>query len=445
MESSSVMLLVLIAAVLLLLVLIIKAKLNAFVALIVTCIFVGMASGMELPKIVTSIEAGMASTLGFLATIVGFGTILGKMLEVSGGAECLARTLLDRMGPERAPWVMTLVGLIAGIPVFFEVGFVLLFPLVFIVAREAKLSLLYVGVPLAVSLMVVHCMVPPHPAAFAITSILGADVGKVILYALIIGAPSAVIAGPVWSGFISSRCQSGHLPERDVEAPTPYDQLPGFGITLFTVLLPLFIMVGKTLSVLILPPDSPALPAIEFFGSPLVALLISVFFAYYTLGFARGKTKNELQKLTDNCFGPIAGILLIIGAGGAFNQLLIDSGLGKTFADTLISLHMNPVFMAWLIAFLLHLAIGSATVAMISSAGMVLPMLASFPEISPEIIVLAIGSGAIGPCHVNDSSFWFIKEFLGISLPDMFKSFTMACMIASFVSLAIIMVVTFIF
>lgn len=397
---------------------------------------------MALPKIVTSIEAGMASTLGFLATIVGFGTILGKMLEVSGGAECLARTLLDRMGAERAPWVMTLVGLVAGIPVFFEVGFVLLFPLVFIVAKEAKLSLIRVGVPLAVSLMVVHCMVPPHPAAFAITSILGADVGKVIVYALIIGTPSAIIAGPFWSKFISRRCKSGQLQQADIKETTPYEQLPGFGITLFTILLPLFIMVGKTISMLCLPADSPALPAIEFFGSPLVALLISVFFAYFSLGLARGLSLSDLQKLTDSCFAPIAGILLIIGAGGAFNQILVDSGLGKVLADTLISLHMNPIFLAWLIAFLMHLAIGSATVAMISAAGMVLPMLSAFPGLSPELVVLAIGSGALGPCHVNDSSFWFVKEFLGISLPDMFKSFTMACLIASFVSLMIIIAVS---
>lgn len=402
----------------------------------------GVASGMALPKIVTFIEAGMASTLGFLATIVGFGTILGKMLEVSGGAECLARTLLDRMGAERAPWVMTLVGLVAGIPVFFEVGFVLLFPLVFIVAKEAKLSLIRVGVPLAVSLMVVHCMVPPHPAAFAITSILGADVGKVIVYALIIGTPSAIIAGPFWSKFISRRCKSGQLQQADVKETTPYEQLPGFGITLFTILLPLFIMVGKTISMLCLPADSPVLPAIEFFGSPLVALLISVFFAYFSLGLARGLSLSDLQKLTDSCFAPIAGILLIIGAGGAFNQILVDSGLGKVLADALISLHMNPIFLAWIIAFLMHLAIGSATVAMISAAGMVLPMLSAFPGLSPELVVLAIGSGALGPCHVNDSSFWFVKEFLGISLPDMFKSFTMACLIASFVSLAIIIAVS---
>ena len=356
-------------------------------------------------------------------------------METSGGAERLARTLLDTMGERRAPYVMTIVGLIAGIPVFFEVGFVLLFPLIFIVAKQAKMSLLRVGIPLAISLMVVHCMVPPHPAAFAVTTTLGTDVGKVILYALLIGIPTAIIAGPIWSKFISGKCSTGVFNELEVKAPTPVEDLPGFGITLFTILLPLFIMVGKTISVLYLTKGSTLYNLVTFLGNPITALLISVFVAYYTLGLSRGLKMKKLLSLTEKGFGPIAGILLIIGGGGAFNAILIDSGVGKELSIILTSLHMNPIIMAWLVAWILHLAIGSATVAMISAAGMMLPVLAAYPNLPPEIVVLAIGAGAIGWCHVNDSSFWFVKEFLGLSLPDMFKSFTAACLIASVVAL----------
>ena len=297
------------------------------------------------------------------------------------------------------------------------------------------MSLLRVGIPLAVSLIIVHSMMPPHPAAFAITTTLGADVGKVILYALLIGAPTAIIAGPIWAKFISTKCSTGVLTESEVNAPTPAKNLPSFGITLFTILLPLFIMVGKTISALYLSKDSALLPLVTFLGNPIIALLISVFVAYYTLGLSRGLKMKDLLSLTEQCFGPIAGILLIIGGGGAFNAILIDSGLGNELSKILTSLNMNPIILAWLVAWLMHLAIGSATVAMISTAGMVGPMLAAYPGLSPEIVVLAIGAGAIGWCHVNDSSFWFVKEFLGLSLTDMFKSFTAACLIASFIAL----------
>lgn len=437
MDTGTMFMLVLLAAVVLIVVLTVRFKIHAFVALIIACIFVGIGTGMPLPQIAHSIENGMGGTLGFIATIMGLGTILGKMMEVSGGAERMARTMLTTMGEKRAAWVMTIVGLIAGIPVFFEVGFVLLFPLVFIVARQAKLPLLYVGIPLAVSLMIVHCMVPPHPAAAAITTALGADIGKVIIYALLVGTPAAIIAGPLWSKYISTKC-SANIAE--AKEPTPDEKLPGFGITLFTILLPLFIMVAKTIGVLYLTKDAAILPVVTFIGNPITALLISVFVAYYTLGLARGLTMKDLQTLTEQCFAPIAGIMLIIGGGGAFNAILSDSGLGKEFAKILMSLNMNPIILAWLVASLMHLAIGSATVAMITSAGIVAPLLAVYPGLSPEIVVLAIGAGAIGWCHVNDSSFWFIKEFLGLSLPDMLKSFTVACLIASVVALGGILV-----
>lgn len=448
MEGSTFAIVALISSIILLIFLILKAKLHAFIALLGTCFYLGFITGMPLPQIANTIQAGMADILGFLAGVIGLGTILGKLLEYSGGAEVLATTLLNKMGEKRAALVMTVVGVLAGISVFVEVGFVLLFPIVFFVAKKAKLPLFYLGIPLAVALMIVHCMVPPHPAAFAITITLGADVGKVILYSLLIGTPTALIAGPLWSKWSIKFCSEGNAdPIADTEnntavAPTAnnntvaVENTPSFAITLFTIILPLLIMVGKTILVMVLDKNSSLLLAIELIGNPLTALFISVLFAYYSLGLSKGKTMDTLLAITDECFKPIAGILLIIGAGGAFNQMLIDSNLGANLSQWLSSLNMNPILLAWFVAFILHGAIGSATVAMIGAAGMVLPLLSYYPGVHPEIIVLAIGSGAIGLTHVNDSLFWLVKEFLGVSLPNMFKGFTVACLIASLVSLA---------
>lgn len=443
MDGSTFAIVALISSIILLILLILKAKLHAFIALLATCFYLGFITGMPLPQIANTIQAGMADILGFLAGVIGLGTILGKLLEYSGGAEVLATTLLDKMGEKRAALVMTVVGVLAGISVFVEVGFVLLFPIVFFVAKKAKLPLFYLGVPLAVALMIVHCMVPPHPAAFAITMTLGADVGKVILYSLLIGTPTALIAGPLWSKWSNKFCSEGNANLTDVEKSeastannSTVENPPSFGITLFTIILPLLIMVGKTVLLMTLDKSSSLIPAIELIGNPLTALFISVLFAYYSLGLSKGKTMDTLLAITDECFKPIAGILLIIGAGGAFNQMLIDSNLGANLSQWLSSLNMSPILLAWFVAFILHGAIGSATVAMIGAAGMVLPLLSYYPGVHPEIIVLAIGSGAIGLTHVNDSLFWLVKEFLGVSLQNMFKGFTVACLVASLVSLA---------
>ena len=435
MTTGAIMMLVLVISIVLLIFLILKFKIHPFIALILAGIFIGLATGMPLTDIVASIEKGVGGTLGSLAVVIGFGTILGKMLEISGGAERLARTMLNALGEKRAPWVMSLIGIIAGIPVFFEVGFVLLFPIIFIVARQANMSLLRIGLPLAISLMVVHAMVPPHPAAFAITEMLGADVGKVILYALLIGTPTAIIAGPIFAKFISRRTKTEAFHEVEVKAPTPNEKLPKFGITLFTILLPLFIMVGKTVGDLYLTEGSTAYEIVKFLGNPMIALLISVFVAYYTLGVSRGFKMKDLLAHTEDGFKSIASILLIIAGGGAYNAFLVDSGLGTELSTIMQSLNMNPIILAWLIGTILHLAIGSVTVAMISAAGIIGPLLAVYPTLSPEIAVLAIGAGAIGWCHVNDSAFWLVKEYLGLSLTDAFKSFTAATVIASFVAL----------
>lgn len=425
-------------AILLIVVLISKLRVHPFLSLMAASLLVGVGTGMSPTAMVAAFEKGMGGTLGFLAGVIGLGSILGKLLEESGGARRIATTLLDVLGERNASWAMMLVGFIAGIPVFFEVGFVLLIPLIYVVARQARINMLYLGAPLATSLMVVHCILPPHPAATAITGMLNADIGKVIVYGLIVGLPTAVIAGPVWVRFMCSRQapegQQQFLAERS-EATVDDKASPGFGITLATVLLPLALMVGKTLSVTLLAKESAAHEWVSFFGNPLTALALSVCFAYWSLGLRRGLAMGDLLNLTHRCFPPLAGILLIIGAGGAFNDILVGSGIGKVLADLLSQSQLNPIILAWLIAGLMHFAVGSATVAMISAAGMVLPVLGQHPEYNREILVIAIGAGAIGWTHITDSAFWVVKEYLGISLSEAIKKFTGATVLASFTAL----------
>lgn len=435
--STTMLVGILIVAIAIIVILIVKCKLHASIALVLAAFFVGVTTGMPIATLPDVIEKGVGGTLGFLTLIIGFGAILGKMLEVSGGAERIASTLLEKLGKSRATWVMMLVGFIAGIPVFVEVGFVLLVPLVLVVAKDAGIPRLKVGLPLAVSLMTVHCIVPPHPAAMAIAGTLGADIGKVIVFGLLIGLPCAIIGGPLFVKFACRNVAADAYDENQItkQAAAVKKELPSFGITLFTILLPLLIMVGKTLLVIWVAKDSALMPAISFIGNPITALLISVFFAYWSLGLARGLGLADLLSISEKSFPPIAGIFLIIGAGGAFSEVLSASGVGNGLKEALSTLPISPVVLAWLIAALLHFAVGSATVAMISAAGIVLPMLSGHPELKPEVMAIAIGAGAIALTQVTDSFFWLVKEYLGLTMTETIKRLTVATTIASIVGL----------
>ena len=439
MHQDAGLLLILMAAIGLIVVLVVRFRVHSFLALMLASFVVGAGAGMPLPSIADSFEKGMGGTLGFLAAVIGLGSILGKLLEVSGGAERIARSLLEALGEQRTAWAMMLVGFVVGIPVFFEVGFVLLIPLIYVVARQTQLNILYVGLPLAVSLMTVHCMLPPHPAAMAITQLLGGDVGKVILYGLIVGLPTAVIAGPVWVTLVCPRhaAPGEQTPAGLATAQAGTQPMPGLGLTLLVILLPLLLMVGKTLASMTLAADAGLYRLMMFLGNPLTALAIAVCFAYWSLGLRRGLGMAQLQELTARSFTPLASILLIIGAGGAFNGVLIDSGVGKVLASTLSQWDLNPILLAWFVAGLMHLAVGSATVAMVSAAGMVLPLLDAMPGQNREIVIIAIGAGAIGWTTVTDSAFWVVKEYLGVSLGEALKKFTVATLLASVVALGV--------
>ena len=426
---------VLISSILLIVTSIIKFKLHPFLALLLSSFYVGALMGMKPLDMITSIEDGIGGTLGFLAAVIGLGTILGKMMEISGAAERIGITLQQCrwLSPEV---IMVLIGMICGITLFVEVGVVLLIPLAFSIAKKTKTSLLMLAIPLCTALMAVHCIVPPHPAALYVTKALGADIGSVILYGLIIGVIASLVGGPLFLTIIKKEIPFKAVPEQFADLKVRNeDELPSLATTLFTVLLPIFLMLIKTTAELNMDKETSVYAVLEFIGNPITAMFIAAFVAYYMLGLRREMKMTDLLSKTEDCFSSIANILLIIGAGGAFNGILKASGLSDNLANILSHLDLHPILLAWLVAIILHAAVGSATVAMMGATGIVSPMLGLYPNISPEIITLAIGSGAIGCTIVTDSLFWLVKQYCGATMTEIFKYYTTATFIASLVAL----------
>jgi len=419
-------------AVIALVVLIARYKLHPFIALISVSLAMGIAAGMEPAAAVKAFQDGVGGALGFIAIVVGLGTMLGKMMAESGAASRIATTLIDLFGVRRVHWAIMVVAFIVGIPVFFQVGFVLLIPLVFTIARRTGMSLVKIGIPLVAGLSVVHGMLPPHPAAMLAVAAYNADVGRTILYGLIVGLPTAALAGPIFATWISPRIQ---LPpdnplarqlEGDSAAPGAEQVTPGFAISLFTVLIPVILMLLASGADSTLPADSPVRLTLRFVGNPIVALLLALLFSFFSLGRPRRFTREEVMKFCNDCLGPTATILLVIGAGGGFNQVLIQSGVGRAVADVAVGSAVSPLILGWLVAALIRVATGSATVAMTTAAGIVAPIALATPGTNPELLVLATGAGSLVLSHVNDAGFWLIKEFFNMTVPQTLKTWTVA-------------------
>ncbi len=428
-------------AIIILLILITRFKVNPFITLLIVSGFVGIASGMPLDKIVDSIKEGMGGTLGFIAIVLALGTMLGKMMAESGGAERIARTLINLFGEKNVHWAMMFVAFIVGVPVFFQVGFVLLIPLVFTIARQTGMSLLKIGIPLIAGLSIVHGIVPPHPAAMAAVDIFHADVGKTIFYSILVALPSAIVAGPLYGSWIGKRIKTSISSELAAQLAEPKQdrELPGFGVTVFTILLPVILMLGATIADITLPKEHAVRVWADFIGSPITSLLIATVISFWTLGFARGFTKDDILKFSNDCLAPTATILLVIGAGGAFNKVLLNSGVGDYIADLATASAISPIFLGWLIAALIRVATGSATVSMMTAAGIVAPIAQQMPGTSPELLVLATGAGSLILSHVNDSGFWLIKEYFNMSVQDTLKSWTVMETILSVTAIILIM------
>ncbi len=434
---DSALLLYALLAVVALIVLIAKFKVHPFIVLVAVSVGMGLASGMPFGAITKAFQDGVGTSLGFIAIVVGLGTMLGKLMAESGGAARIAGTMISLFGEKHVHWAIMCVAFIVGIPVFFQVGFVLLIPLVFTIARQTGTSLIKVGLPLVAGLSVVHGFVPPHPAAMLAVVAFNADVGLTILYAILVGLPTAALAGPIYASWIAPRISLPAVNPMAEQFRTDSGRaMPGFGITVFTVLMPVLLMLCASTAEVTLPAESPLRQTLAFIGSPIVSLLVAVIFGYVSLGTMRGFSRDELLKFCNDCLAPTATILLVIGAGGGFNRVLIESGVGRAIADVALAARVSPILLAWTVATLIRVATGSATVAMTTAAGIVAPIALLSPGTPPELLVLATGAGALMLSHVNDAGFWLIKEFFNMTVAQTLRTWTVTETIVGVAGLA---------
>lgn len=407
--------------ILLLFVLIARVKLNAFLAFIIVCLFVGIFQGMELENLVKSIQRGIGNTLGFLVLILGLGAMLGKLVADSGAAQRITTKMVDAFGVKNVQWAMVVTGFIVGIPMFYSVGFVILIPLVFTIAISTGLPLLYVGLPMLTSLSVTHGYLPPHPAPTAIAAMFNADIGKTLLYGLIIAVPAILVAGPLFARTIKN-VEAKPLKEFYNPVLIPEEELPSTSMSIISALFPI-ILIGIGIGAEQWVPEGILKEILVFLGNPVIALLISVLLAIYTLGIARGKDMKTVMQSISTSVTSITMILLIIAGAGALKEVLIDSKVSEYIASSLEGSSISPLVLAWLIATAIRVSVGSATVAGLTAAGIVLP-LASSANVSTELMVLAIGSGSLMLSHVNDTGFWMFKEYFNLSVKETLSTWT---------------------
>ncbi len=420
-----------------LVVMIAVVKVNPFISLFLASIGLAVAVRMPLSTVVKSFEAGLGSTLGHIAIVVGLGTMLGKMMAESGGADQIALTLIRFFGEKNIHWAMMVIGLIVGLPVFFEVAFVLLIPIAFTVARRTGKSILLIGLPMVAGMSVVHGLVPPHPAALMAVSAFNANIGRTVFYALLIGVPTAVIAGPLFALWISPRM---HLsPDNPMaEQFTEHDPnrpLPNFVLTLFTILNPVLLMLIGGWADTLATPGSGLNSALKLIGNPDMALLIGVITGFFTLGTLQGFTREQMLQFSNDCLAPTATITLLIGAGGGFGRILQDSGVSQAIIAVALNAHISLILLAWLVAALIRLATGSATVAMTTAASIVAPIALHSPGVSPELLAISTGAGSLIFSHVNDGGFWLVKEYFHMTVPETLKTWSVCETIISVVAL----------
>lgn len=437
-DSHSLFLLIAAAAsVVVLILLIAAAKLNPFITLFVVSLGLAIVTGMPAANIVRSFEAGVGGTLGHIAVVVALGTMLGKMMAESGAADRIASTLIEFFGERRVHWAMVLIGLVVGLPAFFEVGFVLLVPIAFTVARRTRTSLVMVGLPMVAGLSVVHGLVPPHPAASMAVSIFHADVGRTILYALLVGVPTAIIAGPLYAKLIAKHVKlttdnpmAAQFAEHDKER-----KLPGFVVAIATILLPVLLMLTASWADAIAAPGTAVNSGLHLIGNDDIALCIGVLLSFLTLGMMRGFSRDTILRFSNECLAPTATITLLVGAGGGFGRILLDSGVSQAIVSAAMRSHISVLMLAWLLAAAMRLATGSATVAMTTAAGIVAPIASHATGVRPELLAIATGAGSLIFSHVNDGGFWLVKEYFNMSVAETMKTWSVSETIISVTAL----------
>jgi gluconate transporter len=425
-------------AIVLLLVLILAVRLHAFLALLISAMVLGVAAGMPPDKVLKSIQNGFGEALGFIAVVVGLGAMIGRFLEHSGGGRALADWLLAKFGKDNAAWAMLVASFLVGLPIFFEVGFVIMVPLVWNLARETKRSLLYYGLPMAAALTITHSLVPPHPAPAAASQLLGSDLGRTILYGVATSIPMAVIAG-IFFGTWRAKRLFIPVPEIAAESMAPRESglpAPPIPLVVLLLLLPVLLIFGATIATL---RDLPFRAVAVFLGHPFTALTIAVLIAIYFFGIRRGLNREQAAKMAAESLAPMGALLCIMGGGGAFKQVIVDSGVGPYAGHLLATSAISPLIVAYVVAAAMRAAQGSATVAIITAAGIVAPLVKSIPGYTPEMIVLALCCGGTCLSHVNDAGFWMVNEYFGMTVPQTLRSWTTMKVITSVTGIAIVL------
>ncbi|MEV7732770.1 gluconate:H+ symporter [Streptomyces sp. NPDC088921] len=406
--------------------LITKFRLHAFLALTLGTLVLGAVAGAPLDKAITSFTTGLGTTVAGVGVLIALGAILGKMLADSGGADQIVDTILAKAGGRSMPWAMVLIASVIGLPLFFEVGVVLLIPVVLMVAKRGNYSLMRIGIPALAGLSVMHGLVPPHPGPLVAIDAVQANLGVTLALGVLVAIPTVIVAGPLFSK-VAARWVDVPAPDRMVppRASEELETRPGFGATLATILLPVVLMLSKALvDIVIDDPDNTGQRVFDVVGSPLIALLASVLVGIFTLLRPAGFGKERLTPLVEKGLAPIAGILLIVGAGGGFKQTLIDSGVGQMILEISEDWSIPALLLAWLIAVAIRLATGSATVATVSAAGLVAPLAENMSTTHTALLVLAIGAGSLFFSHVNDAGFWLVKEYFGLTVGQTVKTWS---------------------
>ena len=429
-----------VAAIALLLFAILALKLHPFLALMISSMALGLAAGMPPEKVLKSIQSRFGEALGFIAVVVGLGAMIGRFLEHSGGGRVLADWLLEKFGTERAVWAILIAAFLVGLPLFFEVGFVILAPLVWNLARETKRSVLFYGLPMAAALTTTHSMVAPHPAPAAAAQLFGADLGLSILYGIAVSVPMAIVGGILYGGWVSKRMNIA-VPAISEAAPKTNETQgppPSLPVVVLLLLLPVLLIFGATLASFYKLPYGGAA---TFLGHPFSALTITALVAIYWFGIRRGVTRENAGKMAAQSLAPMGALLCIMGGGGAFKQIIVDSGVGQYAGHLLMTSSISPLLVAWVIAVAMRIAQGSATVAIITAAGIVAPIVKGIPGYSPNLIMLALCCGGSGFSHVSDSGFWLVNQYFGMTVAQTLKSWTAMKVIESVVGLGIVLAI----
>ncbi len=411
-----------------------RFRVHPFPALVIGALVLGLWSGAPPDAVLKSFRLGFGETLANVGVLLALGAMFGEMLASSGGAEQVSSALLKLGGIRMIPWTMCAVSMILGLPLFFEAGVVLMMPIILNVGSRLAQDqqglkgnpYLLAGLPVFAGISVLHALVPPHPGPMVAIDALKADLGTTLVLGLLISLPIAVVAGPLYTLWIAPRAKAsppidlvGRLTQTDRSS-----RPPGLGITLFTILFPILLMLGKAAADLVLPAGGMARTLCDFIGNPIVALMLAVVLSMFTFGFFLGKDSRAVGKSLGDALPPISAIMLIIGAGGALKQMLIDVGLGAVIAHASQLVNLSPILLGWFTAVILRLATGSATVAIVTASGLMAATVTVNPQLNPALLALAIGSGSLFFSHINDAGFWLVKEYMGMNLPNMFKTWS---------------------